>query len=283
MEALGPIGTTERPARSESLVDGAERALHHWLASGRFRPGDRLAPEHEVATMLGVSRGTLRSALLRLEKSGEIIRRQGSGTFVGHTALPVALDERLDRLEPYSSMAARRGLELRSRDVRIERHPAGAQVGGALGLAAIAQVITISRTLLAGDEPVAVMFDVVHPSVGLPDQRTVREALENGRMVLDLLLDAGVPVAYARTRVRPALLNPGEREGKLLGVRATVPALELEELIYAGRDERVAYSRDLFAPDGLDVMVMRTLESTRPSPVAGLKNSRSPRSRARRR
>ncbi len=281
MEALGSIGTTERPARSESLVDGAERALRHWLASGRFRPGDRLPPEHEVATMLGVSRGTLRSALLRLEQSAEIIRRQGSGTFVGHTALPVALDERLERLEPYSSMAARRGLELRSRDVRIERHPAGAQVGGALGLASIAQVITISRTLLAGDDPAAVMFDVVHPSVRLPDQRIVREALEGGRMVLDLLLDAGVPVAYARTRVRPALLNPGEREGKLLGIRTTVPALELEELIYAGRDERVAYSRDLFAPDGLDVMVMRTLESTRPSPVAGLKNSRS-RSRNRR-
>jgi DNA-binding GntR family transcriptional regulator len=275
MEALGTIGTSERPGRTESLVDGAERALRHWLASGRFRPGDRLPPEHEVATMLGVSRGTLRSALLRLEQSGEIVRRQGSGTFVGHTALPVALDERLERLEPYSSMAARRGLELRSRDVRIERHPAGAQVGGALGLAAIAQVITISRILLAGEEPVAVMFDVVHPSIRLPDQRTLRDALENGRMVLDLLLDAGVPVAYARTRVRPALLNPREREGKLLGVRSTVAALELEELIYAGRDERVAYSRDLFAPDGLDVMVMRTLESTRPSPVVDLRNSRS--------
>lgn len=264
-------------------MDGAEHALRHWLASGRFRPGDRLAPEHEVATMLGVSRGTLRTALLRLEQSGEIVRRQGSGTFVGHTALPVALDERLERLEPYSSMAARRGLDLRSRDVRIERHPVGAQVGNALGLAAIAQVIKISRTLLAGEEPVAVMFDVVHPSVRLPDQRAVREQLEDGRMVLDLLLDAEVPVAYARTRVIPALLNPRDRAGKLLGVRTTVAALELEELIYAGRDNRVAYSRDLFAPAGLDVMVMRTLESTRPSPVVGLRNSGSPRSGNRRR
>ncbi|HWD64484.1 MAG TPA: GntR family transcriptional regulator [Solirubrobacteraceae bacterium] len=282
MGALGSIGSTEKTGRSESLVDGAERALRHWLASGRFRTGDRLPPEHEVATMLGVSRGTLRSALLRLDQSGEIVRRQGSGTFVGHTALPVALDERLERLEPYSSMAARRGLDLRSKDVRIERHPAGAQVGSALGLAAIAQVITISRTLLAGDDPVAVMFDVVHPSIRLPDQRTLRDALENGRMVLDLLLDAEVPVAYARTRVSPALLNPQDREGKLLNIRSTVAALELEELIYAGRDERVAYSRDLFAPDGLDVMVMRTLESTRPSPVVDLRNSRS-RSRTRRR
>ncbi|MBV8710201.1 MAG: GntR family transcriptional regulator, partial [Solirubrobacterales bacterium] len=79
--------------RAPSLVDSAEEALHIWLAGGRYRQGDRLPPEHEVATMLGVSRGTLRSALHRLEERGEIVRRQGSGTFVGRTTVPAALGE----------------------------------------------------------------------------------------------------------------------------------------------------------------------------------------------
>ncbi len=65
--------------------------------------------------MLGVSRGTLRSALERLEESGEIVRRQGSGTFVGHLPGPSAFDERLERLEPYSSLATRRGFTLSRR------------------------------------------------------------------------------------------------------------------------------------------------------------------------
>src|SRR5215467_12163114 len=90
------VATNSRP----SLVDGAERALRNWLAPGRYRQGDRLPPEHEVAAMLGVSRGTLRSALQRLEESGEIVRRQGSGTFVGRMAVPTAFGERLERLEP---------------------------------------------------------------------------------------------------------------------------------------------------------------------------------------
>src|SRR6266480_1362249 len=106
--------------RGQSLVDGAEQALHNWLAAGRYRQGDRLPPEHEVAAMLGVSRGTLRSALQRLEDSGEIIRRQGSGTFVGRMAGPTAFGERLERLEPYSSVAARRGLELSAQDLKVE-------------------------------------------------------------------------------------------------------------------------------------------------------------------
>jgi GntR family transcriptional regulator len=259
-----------------SLVDSAEQALHNWLAAGRYRQGDRLPPEHEVAAMLGVSRGTLRSALQRLEDSGEIVRRQGSGTFVGRVSVPTALDERLERLEPYSSLAARRGLTLSSVDLRIERRPVGVEVGDALGLAPIAAATTVSRTLVANDAPVAVMFDVVHPSVDLPAEDVLRAALERGQMVLDILIELGVPVTFARTRVIPALLGPRERAGKLLGVRRTTAVMELEELIYSGRDERVAYSRDMFAPGGIDVMVMRSLESTRPAPVANLRNSRGP-------
>ena len=267
-----------REGRSEdvrSLVDGAEQAVRNWLAGGRYRQGDRLPPENEVAAMLGVSRGTLRSALERLEESGDIVRRQGSGTFVGHIAGPSALDERLERLEPYSSLAARRGLRLSSVDLKIERRPVGAEVGDALGLAPIATALSISRTLIADDAPVAVMFDVVHPSVALPSDDRLRAELEQGRMVLDVLIEASVPVTYARTQVMPYVLTPRERAGKLLRVPRTTAALELEELIFAGRDERVAYSRDLFAPGGIHVMVHRSLEATRPVPVAGPRRARA--------
>src|SRR5579871_1185174 len=140
-------GARERPAPhtdgAPSLVDSAEQALHNWLAAGRYRQGDRLPPEHEVAVMLGVSRGTLRSALQRLEQSGEIVRRQGSGTFVGRTVVPSALDERLERLEPYSSLAARRGLRLGAHDLRVEQRAVGDEVGEALGIAPIAHALTV--------------------------------------------------------------------------------------------------------------------------------------------
>jgi GntR family transcriptional regulator len=261
--------------RVPSLVDSAEEALHIWLAGGRYRQGDRLPPENEVAMMLGVSRGTLRSALRRLEERGEIVRRQGSGTFVGRTTVPSALGERLERLEPYSSLAERRGLTLSCADLSLNRRAVGAEVGEALGLARIAHVTTIARTLMADEAPVAVMFDVVHPKVSLPGDDVLRAALERGQMVLDILIGLGVPVTFARTRVIPSLLSPRERAGKLLGVKRTTAVLELEELYYAGRDERVAYSRDLFAPGGLDVTVMRSFESTRPTPIANFRGARA--------
>jgi DNA-binding GntR family transcriptional regulator len=250
-------------------VDGAERALRNWLAPGRYRPGDRLPPEHEVAAMLGVSRGTLRSALGRLEESGEIVRRQGSGTFVGRMAVPTAFGERLERLEPYSSVAQRRGLELSTQDLKVEHRAVGGEAADALGLKPAAKATAISRTLLANGSPVAVMFDVVHPAIEVPIERRLVPALERGQMVLDVLIDLGVPVTFARTRVMPALLTARERAGKALGIRRTTAGLELEELIFAGRDDRVAYSRDLFAPGGIEVMVMRSLDATRPARIAG--------------
>jgi GntR family transcriptional regulator len=231
--------------------------------------------------MLGVSRGTLRSALHRLEERGEIVRRQGSGTFVGRTTVPAALGERLERLEPYSSLAQRRGLALSAADLHIERRAVGVEVGEALGLAPIAQATTIARTLEANDAPVAVMFDVVHPKVSLPEDDALRGQLASGQMVLDVLIALGVPVTFARTRVIPSLISPRERAGKLLGVKRTTAVLELEELYYAGREERVAYSRDLFAPGGLDVTVMRSFESTRPTPIANLRAARAPGGRRR--
>src|ERR1700754_4520147 len=203
-----------------SLVDSAEQALHNWLAAGRYRQGDRLPPEHEVAAMLGVSRGTLRSALQRLEESGEIVRRQGSGTFVGRMAVPTAFGERLERLEPYSSGAGRRGVALTAVDVTVERSAVRPEACEALGLEPDAEATAIGRTLLADDTPVAVMYDVVHPSIEVPAAQLARE-LGRGRMVLDVLIDHGVPITSARPRVEPRLLSGREPSGRQLQIEGT--------------------------------------------------------------
>lgn len=52
------------------------------LAAGRWRTGERLPPEAQLAERLGVAVGTLRKALGELENQGAIERRQGSGTYV---------------------------------------------------------------------------------------------------------------------------------------------------------------------------------------------------------
>src|SRR5512132_1598057 len=112
-------GAAPAEART-SLVDAAEVALRRWLATGRHRSGERLPPEQELSARLGISRGTLRTALGRLEERGEIVRRQGSGTFVGRaTSSPLA--EGLEKLVSYNELARRRGVTLKLAQLEIEQ------------------------------------------------------------------------------------------------------------------------------------------------------------------
>ncbi|MEA2228674.1 MAG: GntR family transcriptional regulator [Solirubrobacteraceae bacterium] len=231
--------------------------------------------------MLGVSRGTLRTALQRLEASGEIVRRQGSGTFVGQVAMPTAFVEGLERLEPYSMLARRRGVELGVRDVTIEERPMTAEVARRFGLAPGTVAPQISRGVLAVGQPAAVMADVVHPHVPLPREAALRRALERGEMILDVLLEQGVPIAFATTRVMPCMITPRERVGQLFGVRRTTAVLELDETIHVTSGEVVHHSRDLFAPGGMDLHVVRGLDAAGPAQVNPAPPEAGPRRRRR--
>jgi GntR family transcriptional regulator len=258
---------SEARGKRPSLVDSAERALRDWLAPGRHRTGDRLPPEHELGAMLGVSRGTLRTALQRLESSGEIVRRQGSGTFVASVRRPTALDEGLERLESYSSLARRRGVELTVSRLDIERIGLSTELAQAFGLDTATPAPSISRVLLADGEPAAIMVDTIHPKVELPTEAQLQRAMERGDMVLDVLVGRGLPIAYSYTRIVPRVISARERAGKALGIARTTAVLELDETFHLTSGEVVQHSTDIFAPSVLDLHVIRWLEARRPAQV----------------
>ena len=52
---------------------------------GEYKPGERLPPERELAAQLGVSRPSVREALIALEVEGYVEVRVGSGVYVTNT------------------------------------------------------------------------------------------------------------------------------------------------------------------------------------------------------
>jgi GntR family transcriptional regulator len=249
-----------------SLVDVAEDALRTWLASGRRRMGERLPPEQELSRQLGISRGTLRTALRRLEESGEIVRRQGSGTYVGRTSAPT-LDEGLESLVSYAELARRRGVKIELGELTIEERRLGSELGKLFEAGPDTPATTIVRLLLLDGQRWASMRDVVHPEVELPGTARLRQALGRGQMVLDVLRAQGVPMAYARTRIMPRVLTGRDRVGKALGVTETTAALELVHVTCTIDGAPVEHSTDIFLPGHLDLHVMRYIEDRPPVPA----------------
>ena len=75
-EAIAP------EAAGMPLYRAVKRRLLQAIESGSLAPGSTLPSERELATMFGVSIGTLRQAVGELVAEHILVRRQGRGTFV---------------------------------------------------------------------------------------------------------------------------------------------------------------------------------------------------------
>jgi GntR family transcriptional regulator, transcriptional repressor for pyruvate dehydrogenase complex len=90
----------------------AADAIKALIVSGELKPGDTLPPERELATMLGISRPTLREAIRVLSALNVVEPRHGGGTYI--TSLdPRQLAQPINFLLQVDRMAFRHLLEVR--------------------------------------------------------------------------------------------------------------------------------------------------------------------------
>ena len=258
-------GDNESPGRP-SLVDGAEEAVRDWLAPGRFREGDRLPTEQQLAAMLGISRGTLRSALRRLEVSGEIVRRQGSGTFVGRLPASPALTVPWLRADSYTARARDGALSVHT--MTVEPAAVGTRPAEFLGVGSERRTLQIRRVLAVAGVPVVISYDTPHPDLRLPEVTAVREHLGHGGTVHAMLVaTTGVAFSLKRTQIRSVLVDPSDPAGRMLELAVPTACITLED-VSIGDGRPVLYARDIVAPGTVDIEVVQSAGATRPAPVA---------------
>jgi len=90
-----PIQTIRSPRLYRQIADQLQQLIH----AGEFPPGTLLPPERELANSLGVSRASVREALIALEVVGQVAVKVGHGVVVLETSSAT--------LEPVMRAAAR--------------------------------------------------------------------------------------------------------------------------------------------------------------------------------
>ncbi|MET8824290.1 FCD domain-containing protein [Streptomyces sp. NPDC004610] len=85
-----PEKTGLQPVRQIAAHELAVEQIRRSLDLGKFRPGERLPAERDLAEMLDVSRNTVRAAVAVLEHEGRVSVRRGRGG--GFLVLEPALD-----------------------------------------------------------------------------------------------------------------------------------------------------------------------------------------------
>ena len=95
------MSTVFKPIRPKKLSEEIVSQIKDLIGQGTLKPGERIPSERELAAFLGVSRPSVREAIMVLEAMGFLESRQGGGTFVR------SLTE-VSMADPLASMVERR-------------------------------------------------------------------------------------------------------------------------------------------------------------------------------
>ncbi len=114
-----------KPVRQQKISDQVFEQLKELIFRGRFKPGDRLMPEREMADSMSVSRTTIRNAISRLVTMGLVEHTQGQGTFVtvsaSETRNPFAAAMAAQKATIYDLLEVRMGLECMAASLAAKR------------------------------------------------------------------------------------------------------------------------------------------------------------------
>lgn len=124
--------------------------LKNDIMAGVYPPGARIPSEQLLCDTYGVSRVTVRKAMLDLVQEGLLVRRQGKGTFVA--------DERIRRdllqITSFSTACSQKGHSAGAKLISAQLEEADNEDAEKLGIERGSRVVEICRLRLCDGEPV---------------------------------------------------------------------------------------------------------------------------------
>jgi GntR family transcriptional regulator len=234
-----------------SLSQQAQHYLRHLIEAGTYEPGAQLPSQNELAAELGISRPTLREALLSLEQEGIIFLKHGVGTFVT-PSYGRRLESGLERLESILELTTRQGLQVSLTGLQVVEEPAGPELAEVLQVTPETPLTAVRRVIMVDGAPVAYMSDVAPVSVLSPSD--VDESF-NGS-VLDLLKQKQ-DVQIARAVANIVAINADSDLANQLQVKTRQALLLLEETLFNEEGVPMEFSRNYFVPACFQFHVVR--------------------------
>ena len=190
-------------------------AIRERIEAGEWKPGDLIPPESKLLGAFGVSRATIRQALLELVREGLLVRKQGRGSFVATRKIA----EPLPRLVSFSEEMGREGLVASTRSIQVEVVQAHGRVASALRVPPTDTCIRLERVRCANGQPIVLLVSYLPTSLGIdPDEDFSGSlyALLEGKYGIELgealqVIEAGAADKYVASQ-----LNIGEGEPILI-------------------------------------------------------------------
>jgi DNA-binding GntR family transcriptional regulator len=211
--------------------------LERAITDGSLLAGDRIANEITLASQLGLSRPTMRQALQSLVDKGLLVRKRGVGTQVVQS--PIRRSVELTSLHD-DLLAA--GKAPRTTLLRLDRGEVDPEASVELQLPARAPVWRLERLRLIGEQPLALLSNVIPADVvDLADADFAATGLYEYFRACGL----HIRVAHQSMGARRA----AESEARLLGIGKGDPVLTMRRTAFDDNGRAVELGSHAYRPD----------------------------------
>lgn len=142
-----------------------ESLLRRLMSRKEYRDGQFLPKEEELARRLGISRNTVRQAIMRLVHEGLLIRKKGIGTRIADSRFST----RLDAWASFTHEMNEKGIPFETMKQTVSWTTVNGDVAKALQIPPRTRVLQLERLKGIKGEPIIDFVSIFHPRIGLRD------------------------------------------------------------------------------------------------------------------
>ncbi len=211
--------------------------LESAIRSGELPPGARLENEIAIASMLSISRPTIRRAIQELVDVGLLVRRRGIGTQIvqGQVTRQVELTSLYEDLKNSSHTPGTRVLLHRVT-------PADATVAEQLGIPVGSDIVHMRRVRSTDGVSIAILENYVPDTFA---DITTEQLEEQG--LYQIMRSRGIDIRVANQRI--GARRAEHEESGLLGIDKGGPVLTMERVAFDNAGRAVEYGHHCYRPD----------------------------------
>ncbi|HUC84674.1 MAG TPA: GntR family transcriptional regulator, partial [Candidatus Acidoferrales bacterium] len=151
----------------------AERLLRQLINRREYRNGGFLPEEVSLSRTLGVSRNTLRAAILRLVAEGRLERKAGVGTRVTEPKIKSGVGA----WHSFTREMQAKGIRVETFSIKVRSVPASAELARALQVPLGTRLLLVDRVRGWAGQPEVHFRSYLHPRLGLNKDDDFHEPL----------------------------------------------------------------------------------------------------------
>jgi len=227
----------------------AKEVIIKMIRNGEF-PENRLPSEDELAARLGVSRATIREALMALTREGIVTKKQGIGNFVHPSALESGM--RVDLIADFADLLRSSGHTVEVKHTGFHREPITERIAKKLALSGSENLYVFTRTYFA-DAEAAISATIRIPEIYV--QRDISGAEADQTMVAVLRRCCDAEISHSILWFQPTVASADL--AALFGLEPGQPVVSWEELFYDLYDHGVCFNSIAFNPRIVGLSMLR--------------------------